>query len=72
MKSRQSIYEIGIIRFYPMRWKMVSYINLVPTRNLGQSTYANQRRVFDNCKKIQKLVSFDRLYVISDLYKTEN
>ena len=45
--------EIGIMRFYPIQWKVVSYINLEPTRNLWQSTKSHQKKVLDSCKKIE-------------------
>ena len=55
IKMETGIYfdEIGIIRFYPIHWKVVSYINLEPTRNLWQSTKAHQKKVLDSCKKTE-------------------
>ena len=53
--SRTGIYfdEIGTIRFYPMRWKVITYIDLEPTRELWKQTKLHQKRVTDFCQKIK-------------------
>jgi hypothetical protein len=51
IKSETGIYfdEIGTVSFYPMKWKVVTYINLEPTREreLWRQTKIHQRKVID-------------------------
>ena len=37
--------EIGLISFYPFKWKIVNFINLVPTRDLWRQTKEHQKTV---------------------------
>jgi hypothetical protein len=55
MNSKTGIYfdQVGTILFYPTKWKVVTYINLEPTRELWKQTKLQQRRVADFCKKIK-------------------
>jgi hypothetical protein len=53
--SRTGIYfdEIGTVLFCPMKWKVVIYINLEPTRELWKQTKAHQRKITEFCQKIK-------------------
>jgi hypothetical protein len=53
--SKTGIYfdEIGTVLFYPTRWKVVSYIDLEPTRELWKQTKIHQRKVTEFCSKIK-------------------
>ena len=55
VESKTGIYfdEMGTIFFYPMKWKVVTYINLEPTRELWKQTKIHQRKVTDFCQKIR-------------------
>jgi hypothetical protein len=46
VKSETGIYfdEVGTVSFYPMKWKVVTYINPEPTRELWKQTKIHQRR----------------------------
>jgi hypothetical protein len=54
-KSETGIYfnEIGTLFFYPMKWKIITYVNLEPTRELWKQTKIQQRKVTDFCQKIE-------------------
>jgi hypothetical protein len=43
--------EVGTIVFYPTKWKVVTYINLEPTRELWKQTKIHQRKVIEFCQK---------------------
>jgi hypothetical protein len=43
---------MGTIMFYPTKWKVVTYINLEPTRELWKQTKIHQRKILEFCKKI--------------------
>jgi hypothetical protein len=45
--------EVGTIVFYPMKWKVITYINLEPTRELWKQTKVHQRKVMEFCQKIK-------------------
>jgi hypothetical protein len=45
--------EVGTVLFYPMKWKVVTYINLEPTRGLWKQTKIHQRKVNEFCQKIR-------------------
>jgi hypothetical protein len=53
--SKTEIYfdEIGTVLFYPMRWKIVTYISLQLTRELWKQTKIHQRKVNEFCQKIK-------------------
>ena len=55
LELRAGIYfdEIGTIFFYPMQWKVVSYINLEPTRDLWKQTKDHQKAVAEYCDKMK-------------------
>jgi hypothetical protein len=40
LESKTGIYfdEAGTVPFYPMKWKVVTYVNLEPTRELWKLT----------------------------------
>jgi hypothetical protein len=45
--------EIGQISFYPMTWKVVSYINLKPTGDLWRKVKNHQKRVLQYCQEME-------------------
>jgi hypothetical protein len=53
--SKSGIYfdEVGTVLFYPMKWKVVTYINLEPTRELWKQTKSHQIKVSEFCQKIK-------------------
>jgi hypothetical protein len=53
VESNTGIYfdEVGTIAFYPMKWKVVTYIDLEPTRELWKQTKVHQRKVMEFCQK---------------------
>jgi hypothetical protein len=55
INSKTGIYfdEVGIVRFYPTRWTVVTYINLEPTRELWKQTKIHQRKIMNFCQKIK-------------------
>jgi hypothetical protein len=55
VKSKTGLYfdEIGTMKFYPTKWKVVTYINLEPTRELWKQTKTHQRKIIDFCRKIK-------------------
>jgi hypothetical protein len=55
IQSKTGIYfdEVGTLIFYPMKWKVVTYINLEPTRELWRQTKIHQNRVSEFCQKIK-------------------
>jgi hypothetical protein len=55
IQSKTGIYfdEVGTLIFYPMKWKMVTCINLEPTRELWRQTKIHQKRVSEFCQKIK-------------------
>jgi hypothetical protein len=57
IQSKTGIYfdEVGTLIFYPMKWKVVTYINLKPTRELWRQTKIQQKRVSEFCQKIKLL-----------------
>jgi hypothetical protein len=54
VNSKTGLYfgEMGTIMFYPTKWKVVTYINLEPTRELWRQTKIHQRKILEFCKKI--------------------
>jgi methyl-accepting chemotaxis protein len=44
---------MGTIFFYPTKWKVVTYINLEPTRELWKQTKTHQKKIADFCRKIK-------------------
>ncbi|PNF23406.1 hypothetical protein B7P43_G12246 [Cryptotermes secundus] len=55
IQSKSGIYfdEVGTVLFYPMKWKVVTYINLEPTRELWKQTKSHQRKASEFCQKIK-------------------
>jgi hypothetical protein len=55
INSRTGIYfdEVGTLLFYPMRWKVVTYINLEPTHELWRQTKIHRRQITDFCQKVK-------------------
>jgi hypothetical protein len=55
VQSRTGIYfdEVGTVIFFPMKWKVVTYINLEPTRELWRQTKIHQKRVLEFFQKIK-------------------
>jgi hypothetical protein len=55
VSSKTGLYfdEIGTILFYPTKWKVVTYINLEPTRELWKQTKTHQKKISEFCKKIK-------------------
>jgi hypothetical protein len=53
INSKTGIYfdEVGTISFYPMKWKVITYINLEPARELWKQTKIHQRKVNEFCQK---------------------
>lgn len=53
VKSKTGLYfdEIGTISFYPTQWRVVTYINLTPSKELWKNTKNHFSRVKDYCKK---------------------
>ena len=54
--SETGIYfdEVGQISFYPMTWKVVSYIDLKPTRDLWRKVKEHQKRVSNYCHGLER------------------
>jgi hypothetical protein len=46
--------EAGMISFYPMTWKVVSYLNLQPTRDLWRKVKSHYKSVVQYCHKLEK------------------
>jgi len=44
--------EIGQIFFYPTQWKVVSYVNLIPTQLLWKQVKVHQLQIVNYCLKI--------------------
>ena len=65
LTSEAGIYfdEVGMIYFYPTTWKVVSYINLQPTRYLWRKVKNHYKSVVEYCKNLEKkdMVSLYRL-----------
>jgi hypothetical protein len=55
VSSKTGLYfdEVGTMRFFPTKWKVVTYNNLEPTRELWQQTKTHQKRVIELCKRIK-------------------
>jgi hypothetical protein len=55
LESKTGIYfdEVGAVLFYPTKWKIVTYINLEPTRELWKQTKAHHKRIVEFCQKIR-------------------
>jgi hypothetical protein len=55
VKSKTGLYfdEIGTMIFYPTKWKVVTYINLEPSRELWKQAKTQQRKIIDFCSKIK-------------------
>jgi hypothetical protein len=55
VESKAGVYfdEMGTVFFYPMKWKVVTYSNLEPTRELWKQTKIHQRKVSDFCQKVR-------------------
>jgi hypothetical protein len=55
VESNTGIYfdEIGTVLFYPMKWKVITYTDLEPTRELWKQTKIHQRKVNDFCQNIR-------------------
>jgi hypothetical protein len=53
--SKTGLYfdDIGTIMFYPTKWKVVTYINLGPTKELWRQTKEHQRKIVNFCKQIK-------------------
>jgi hypothetical protein len=53
VESNTGIYfdEVGTIAFYPMKWKVVTYINLEPTREIWKQTKVHQRKEWNFVRK---------------------
>jgi hypothetical protein len=56
ISSQAGIYydEIGTISFYPTTWKVVSYLNLQPTRDLWRKVKDHYRQVVSYCQTLEK------------------
>ena len=46
--------EAGIISFYPMTWRVVSYLNLQPTRDLWRKVKNHYKSVIQYCQALEK------------------
>jgi hypothetical protein len=55
IKTNAGLYfdEMGTVSFYPSKWKVITYVNLEPTRELWRQTEGHQRKIADFCKKIK-------------------
>jgi hypothetical protein len=55
IESKAGLYfdEMGTVSFYPTKWKVITYVNLEPTRELWRQTKNYQRKIADFCKKIK-------------------
>jgi hypothetical protein len=55
LSSQAGIYfdEIGTISFYPTTWKVVSYLNLQPTRDLWRKVKAHYKQVVSYCQTLE-------------------
>jgi hypothetical protein len=55
LKSKTGIYfnEMGIIFFYPTKWRVVTYVDLEPTLELWVQTKAHHIKIRNFCKKIK-------------------
>jgi hypothetical protein len=56
VSSKTGLYfdEIGTVLFYPTRWKVVTYIDLEPTREAWKQTKNHQRKILEFCRKIKR------------------
>jgi methyl-accepting chemotaxis protein len=56
INSKTGIYfdELGTIIFYPVKWKVITYIDLEPTQELWRQTKNHQRKISDFCQKIKE------------------
>jgi hypothetical protein len=45
--------EIGSVFFYPMQWKIVSYVDLKPTQRLWRQFKTHQSQIADYCNKVK-------------------
>lgn len=56
LQSQTGIYfdKAGTIYFYLMQWKVVSYINLEPIKELWKSTKEHHRKVAEYCNKVSE------------------
>ena len=55
IESKSGIYfdEVGTVLFYPMKWRVITYINLEPTRELWRQTKIHQKKASEFCQKIK-------------------
>jgi hypothetical protein len=55
VESKTGVYfdKVGTVFFYPTKWKIVTYINLEPTRELWRQTKSQQRKANEFCQKIK-------------------
>jgi hypothetical protein len=55
IKSKTGIYfnEMGIMFFYPTKWRVVIYVDLEPTLELWVQTKAHHMKIRNFCKKIK-------------------
>jgi hypothetical protein len=55
LTSETNIYfdEVGTISFYPMTWKVVSYLNLQPTRDLWRKVKTHYKQVALYCQNLE-------------------
>jgi hypothetical protein len=55
VSSKTALYfdEVGTMLFFPTKWKIVTYINLEPTRELWKQTKTHQKKVIHLCKRIK-------------------
>jgi hypothetical protein len=53
--SKTGIYfdEVGVVIFYPTKWKIVTYIDLEPTYELWKQIKFHQRKISEFCQKIK-------------------
>jgi hypothetical protein len=56
LSSQAGIYydEVGTISFYPMTWKVVSYLNLQPTQDLWRKVKDHYKQVASYCQTLEK------------------
>jgi hypothetical protein len=56
LTSEAGIYfdEVGIICFYPMTWKVDSYLDLQPTRDLWRHVKDHCKQVIQYCENLEK------------------
>ena len=47
-------YSVGYIAFLPTKWKVVSYLNLEPTRTLWKNTKLYAKKVANSCQILEK------------------